>query len=126
MFMSHGYAKLLGPNPHEFRGSGMTTLNIGDVIAMPTPMEINLLYVAGAIELVGGFLVMIGFMTRLVSLLSALLMVMAYLIAHLAWFPTWNNGELAALYFLMFFLFFAYGPGPISFDAMLARRRYSY
>ena len=123
MFMTHGYPKLFGENAQPFRYEGMTTVNIGDVIIFEMPMFINALFIAGVIEFVGGALILIGFLTRLTAFLAALLMVMAYLTAHLAWFPTLNNGELAAMYFLMFFLLSAYGPGPISVDAMLSRRR---
>jgi putative oxidoreductase len=46
-------------------------------------------------------------------------MVMAYLSAHAAWFPTLNNGELAAMYFMVYLAIFAKGAGPISLDAKL-------
>jgi len=48
---------------------------------------------------------------------------MAYLTAHIAWFPTLNNGELAAMYFVTFLLIFAFGPGRYSADTWLAVRR---
>ena len=54
--------------------------------------------------------------------LAAILMVMAYLTAHPAWFPTLNNGELAAMYFLVWFVIFAYGPGRLSLDYRLLGR----
>jgi putative oxidoreductase len=50
-------------------------------------------------------------------------MVMAYLTAHAAWFPTLNNGELAAMYFLVYFAIFAKGAGPISLDSMWLGKR---
>ena len=55
--------------------------------------------------------------------MTAILMVMAYLSSHAAWFPTFNGGELATVYFLVFMVLFAYGPGPLSLDAILFKKR---
>lgn len=123
MFMTHGYGKLFGENPQAITGSGMTTVSIGDLISFPMPMDINALYIAGVIELIGGGLILIGLCTRLISLLAVLLMTMAYLTAHLAWFPTMNNGELAAMYFMAYLLIFSFGPGPTSIDSWLELHR---
>jgi len=79
--------------------------------------------VAGTIELFAGGLLLIGLFTRYMAALSAILMVMAYLTAHPAWFPTFNNGELAAMYFVTYFAIFAFGPGKLSLDALLFSRR---
>ena len=70
MFMTHGYAKLLGDNPAVPVGRGMTRLEIGDLVSYAVPMDINLLFVAGVIELAGGALILIGLWTHLVSLLA--------------------------------------------------------
>ena len=123
MFITHGSAKLLGENPQPFTGGGMTTVNIGELISIPMPFDINALFLAGSIELVGGALILIGLWTQLAALIAALDMVMAYLIAHLAWFPTINNGELAAMYFFSFLIIFCIGPGEISLDAWLEARK---
>lgn len=123
MFMTHGYSKLFGENPQPLTGGGMTTVNIGDVIVFAMPLEINALFIAGAIEFFGGLLLLIGLWTHLLALLALLLMLMAYLTAHLAWFPTLNNGELAAMYFLTYLLLFSFGPGMYSADTWLAIRR---
>ena len=119
MFITHGWGKLFGERAQTL-GSGMTSLNIGDVISIPT--GINLLFVAGVVEIVGGALLVVGLFTRPLALLAAVQMLFAYLIAHLAWFPTLNRGEAATLYFLLYFVVFAYGPGPLSLDAMLRKR----
>jgi putative oxidoreductase len=123
MFMTHGWSKLFGENPQAAVGSGMTTVNIADLLVFPMPMEINALFLAGVIELFGGGLLLIGLWTHLLALLAAILMLMAYLTAHLAWFPTLNRGELAAMYFLVYWLLFVFGPGPYSADCWLATRR---
>ncbi|MGJ8689690.1 MAG: DoxX family protein [Gammaproteobacteria bacterium] len=114
MFMTHGYAKILGDNPQPFLGGmGFFGVDLG----------VNMLWVAGIIELVGGALLVLGLFTRVAAFFAATLMAMAYLTAHAAWFPTLNNGELAAMYFIVYLAIFAQGPGAISLDAMLRGKR---
>ena len=110
MFMTHGYAKLFGANPQPMMGGmGFFGIDVG----------INMLWIAALIEFFGGALLVLGLFTRVAALLAAILMVMAYLTAHAAWFPTLNNGELAAMYFLVYLVIFTQGPGRFSLDAML-------
>ena len=123
MFITHGYAKLLGENPQSFSGSGMTLINIGELISIPMPFDINALFLAGSVELVGGFLILIGLWTNVVALIAAFTMLMAYLIAHLAWFPTLNNGELAAMYFFSFLIIYCKDPGNLNIDSWLKSRK---
>lgn len=123
MFMTHGYDKLFGENPQPYMGSGMTSINIAELVSWPIPMEINALFIAGVVEFFGGLLIAIGLWTHLAAILAAFLMLMAYLTAHLAWFPTLNNGELAAMYFACFLVIFSFGPGPYSADTWLSVRR---
>ena len=123
MFATHGYQKLLGENPQQFMGSGMTTLRIGDLASYPVPFDVNLLFVAGIIELLGGALLVFGLWTHIIALLGLLTMTAAYLIAHLAWFPTLNGGELAAMYWCAFLALFTFGGGQQSLDAWLTERR---
>jgi putative oxidoreductase len=82
-----------------------------------------MLWIAGFIEFYVGILVILGLFTRPAALLTAILMVMAYLSSHAAWFPTLNGGEMATVYFLVFMVLFAYGPGPLSLDALLFKKR---
>ena len=123
MFLTHGYDKLLGESPQEPVGGGMTNLDIGDLISYPVPLDINLLFAAGVVELAGGVLILIGLWTHLASLLALITMTMAYLIAHLAWFPTLNGGEMAALYWAAFLVLYTFGAGSYSADAWLELRR---
>jgi len=123
MFMTHGFSKLFGENPQPVTGGGMTSVNIGDLIVFPMPMELNALFIAGVIEFFGGLLLVVGLWTHIVAFFAATLMFMAYATAHLAWFPTLNNGELAAMYFLAYLVLFTFGPGQFSADSWLAERR---
>ena len=87
------------------------------------PFDINALFLAGSVELVGGFLILIGLWTNIVALIAAFTMLMAYLIAHLAWFPTLNNGELAAMYFFSFLVIYCKDPCNLSIDSWLKSRK---
>ncbi len=108
LFMPHGYQKLIG---------------LGGV----GPREGTLMMIAGGIELVGGFLILIGFHTRWVAFLSSGLMAAAYFMAHArdGFLPLLNGGELAVLYcFVMLFLW-GNGSGKWSVDQCLAERQRS-
>ena len=123
MYMTHGFDKLFGENPQAFMGSGMTSINIGELISIPMPLAVNALFVAGSIELVGGFLLLIGLCTRLIAIIALFSTIMAFLIAHLAWFPTLNGGEPATMYILSYLILLTYGAGPLSVDSWLEQRR---
>lgn len=73
---------------------------------------------AGVLELVGGFLLIIGLFTRPVAFILSGQMTMAYLIAHApqAFWPLLNNGELAALFSFVFLYLFVAGGGAWSVD----------
>jgi putative oxidoreductase len=110
MVVGHGYGKMFGEKAQALTGGkDFFGIDVG----------INMLFVAGVIEFYVGLLIILGLFTRPAALLTATLMVMAYLSSHAAWFPTFNGGELATVYFLVFMAIFAYGPGPFSLDAKL-------
>ena len=123
MFMTHGFSKLFGESPQPFMGGGVTSINIGELVSIPMPMEINALFITGVIEFFGGLLILVGLWTHLMALMAAFIMIMAYLTAHLAWFPTLNRGELAAMYIGTYLVLFAFGPGPYSIDAWILAKR---
>ena len=78
----------------------------------------TLLYVTGAIELVGGALIIVGFLTRPAAFILSGFMAVAYFMAHfpMGFFPVINHGELAILYCFVFLYFAASGPGPWAID----------
>src|SRR3546814_10687834 len=80
---------------------------------------------AGLLELVGGFLMVIGLFTRPVAFILAGEMAVAYFLAHApqGFFPLLNQGELAVLYCFVFLYFAAAGAGPWSVDAVRERGR---
>jgi putative oxidoreductase len=106
LFFEHGTAKLLGfpASPHS-------------------PEFLSLSWIAGALELIGGPLLIVGLFTRPVAFILSGQMAFAYWLAHApqSVFPLLNNGEAAILYcFIFLYLAFA-GGGPWSVDAMLKK-----
>ena len=103
LFMQHGAQKLLGfPSPPPF----------------DQPPLMSLLGVAGALELVGGFLLVIGLFTRPVAFVLSGLMAVAYFMAHApeGFWPILNQGELAIMYCFVFLYLAAAGGGEWSLD----------
>ena len=81
--------------------------------------------VAGSLELIGGFLIVIGLFTRPTSFLLSGLMAFAYFIAHApkGFWPILNGGELAALYCFVFLYLAAAGAGVWSVEHARTGRR---
>lgn len=77
------------------------------------------IWVAGTLELVGGLLIMIGFMTSWAAFVCSGLMAAAYWMAHgmNAPLPIQNQGELSVLYCFAFLYVSARGSGMWSVDA---------
>jgi len=109
MFMTHGMQKWLS-----------------FPVAPPHPTILwSLSGAAGVLELVGGFLLLLGVYTRPVAFVLSGLMAFAYFIAHApnGFWPIVNHGELAALYCFVFLYLAAAGGGPWSVDHWLAELR---
>jgi putative oxidoreductase len=82
------------------------------------PQMTPLLYVQGAIEIVGGILLLIGAYTRVVAFILSGDMAAAYFMAHFprSFFPAINGGTAAVLFcFAFLYLVFA-GGGAWSVD----------
>ena len=109
LFFLHGTSKLLGFPPFE-----------GGAPAIYSPF-----WIAGIFELIGGFLMIIGFASRPVAFLLSGEMAVAYWMVHApqSTFPTLNGGESAILFCFIFLFIAATGPGPWSVDAAMKRRR---
>ncbi|MGA1801044.1 DoxX family protein [Rhizobium sp. HT1-10] len=81
----------------------------------------SLPWIAGLIELILGFLFLVGFQTRVVAFVLSGEMAVAYFMAHFptSFFPTENGGYAAVILCFVFLYFVFSGPGPISADAKL-------
>ena len=110
LFLEHGLQKLFG----AFGGVG----SAGGTVPLASQLG-----VAGALELVGGALIVVGMLTRPVAALLFIEMVAAFVIAHLpqGGFPIENQGELALLYAAVFLFLAGNGAGPLSVDALVPR-----
>lgn len=109
LFMQHGAQKIFG-----------------FPAAQRSPFDLFSMYgVAGTLEFIGGFLLLIGLFTRPVAFVLSGLMAFAYFIAHAPqnFWPLLNGGDLAALWaFLFLYLAFA-GGGAWSIDRLRADKR---
>jgi putative oxidoreductase len=108
LFLEHGTAKVLGFPPHGH---------------MPVFPEIE--WFAGRIELIGGGLVALGFCTRATAFIMSGEMAIGYFLDHAprSFFPLLNGGEPAILFCFVFLYFVFAGGGPLSFDALVWRRK---
>lgn len=104
LFMQHGAQKLLGfPAPASF-----------EVVLF------SLIGLAGALELAGGLLLLLGVYTRVVAFVLSGEMAVAYFMAHApsGFWPLLNHGELAALYCFVFLYLAAAGGGSWRLDRL--------
>ena len=78
---------------------------------------------AGALEVIGGLLLIAGLFTRMTAFLMSGMMAVAYFMAHApgGFLPIVNKGELAVLFSFLFLYFSVAGGGSISLDALLRR-----
>ena len=102
LLLEHGTGKLLG----------------FPILTGLDQMPHGLLLFTGAIELIGGALILIGFLTRPVAFVLSGFMAVAYFLAHFphSFFPALNFGEPAVLFCFVFLYFAASGPGPWAID----------
>lgn len=109
-FLTHGTQKLFGVPALEPR-NGVELM--------------SMMGLAGAIETVGGALLLIGLFTRPVAFLCAGQMAAAYFMVHASqsFWPLLNGGELASVYCFLFLYLSAAGAGPLSVDAMMRGSR---
>lgn len=81
----------------------------------------SLSWVAGMLELVFGFFLLIGFKTRPAAFVLSGLMAFAYFIGHFprGLYPAQNGGVAAILFCFVFLYLFVAGGGPLSMDAAM-------
>jgi putative oxidoreductase len=76
------------------------------------------------IELAGGLMIALGFLTRVAAFISSGEMAVAYFMVHAkgGLFPIVNHGEPAVFYTFFFLFVVFYGSGLLSLDAVLFKK----
>ena len=107
LYLQHGLSKYLG-----FPGSPPANFQM-----------VSLYGLAGAIEIVGSLLLLIGLFTRPAAFVMSGEMAVVYFMncPPRGFFPLLNGGELEALYSFFFFTFFLIGGGLWSVDELRKR-----
>ncbi len=107
LFVQYGTTKLFGFPAAVMPGGGTASLT-------------SLAGVAGALEVVGGALLLVGLFTRPVAFLLSGEMATAYFMGHAAqgFWPVLNGGAPAVLFAFLWLYVSAAGPGPWSVDAL--------
>lgn len=102
LFIEHGTQKFFNFPPAE--------QPFGDLM--------NLIGLAGALEVVGGILLLVGLFTRPVAFVLCGFMAVAYFMAHApqSFFPVNNRGDAAILFCFVFLYLTAAGPGTFALD----------
>ena len=98
MFFMHGAGKLFG-------WFGASAVGFSGLIGA-----------AGVLEFLVGLFVLFGLWTRLSATVGAVVMLVAYLYAHLGWNPLTRGGELAVMYFVAFLVLMKEGAGKWSLE----------
>ncbi len=85
---------------------------------------LSILWVAGALEVFGGALLILGLFASPVAFILWGEMAVAYFMRHFprGFWPITNGGELAVVYCFVFLYFFTAGPGPWSLDHLLRKK----
>jgi putative oxidoreductase len=101
LFMAHGTQKLFGFPASDF-----------------SPAFGSLPWIAGALEVFGGILILLGLFTRPVAFILSGQMAVAYWMAHApqSFFPVQNGGDAAILFCFVFLYLVFSGPGAFSLD----------
>lgn len=109
-FMLHGTQKLFGFPPSGKPGGGTLA---------------GLMLVGAVIEMVGGFMIMIGFFSSIAAFIASGTMAVAYFGWHQPGgaLPIQNGGELAVIYCFVFLYIAAAGSGIWSVDALMRRSK---
>jgi putative oxidoreductase len=90
-----------------------------------TPATGGLFLIGGWIEIITGFLVAIGLLTRPSAFLASGTMAVAFFMIHFphSFLPIVNKGDPAVLYCWIFLFIFFYGAGRLSIDALICRNK---
>jgi putative oxidoreductase len=111
MMIVHGQGKVLGDNAKFMAGVAE--------LGFPVPEFFG--WAAALSEFVGGILLVLGFGTRITSIMVAITMAVAAFMGHAG--DPFRVRELALTYLVLAIVVCLLGPGRVSIDAAIGRRR---
>jgi putative oxidoreductase len=115
LFMWHGWQKLIGPVPQQAVDGASQNQALSPLMA-----------VGGTIEMLGGFLILIGLFAGIAAFIASGMMAVAYFMVHFGtqtFLPIVNKGELAVVYCFVFLYIAARGSGVWSVDSLFRGSR---
>jgi putative oxidoreductase len=115
LFMWHGSQKLLGFPPMQQPPGAPASSGLSPLMA-----------VGGAIELIGGIMILIGLFAGIAAFIASGMMAVAYFMAHFSvqkFLPIQNQGELAVIYCFVLLYIAARGSGTWSVDSIMRSGR---
>ena len=117
LFMFHGLQKVFG----LFTENGAQPI-LGGNLAF---LGLNLMWVAGVIEFLGGLFIALGLFTAVAAFLSSIVMMTAFFLSHFTLenpIPILNRGELAIVYLAAFLFIMVEGGGKYALDTKLCKQ----
>ena len=89
------------------------------------PAMMSQVWIGGMLELYGGAAILLGLFTQPVAFILSGEMAVAYFQFHQpnGFWPIQNHGEPAVLFCFIYLFLFGNGAGPISLDALIAKKR---
>lgn len=83
----------------------------------------SLMGAAGALEIIGGLLIILGLFTRPTAFILSGQMAVAYFMTHPSFFPFVNKGEAAMLFSFIFLYLASAGGGAWSLDNLMNKNK---
>jgi putative oxidoreductase len=123
LFIPHGWAKIVAGGVAKYDAAGaLVGGTAAGMASMNFPMPEVLAWYIGLLELVGGAMLAIGLLTRLMAIQFAGFMFVAAFVVHSsAWFWTAKGMEFPLMLMVIGLVIFIRGGGNLSVDKSLPR-----
>ncbi|MAF50063.1 MAG: DoxX family protein [Rhodospirillales bacterium] len=122
-YIPHGWVKIIGGGVAKYNDAGaLVGGTAGFMAKMNFPIPEVLAWYIGLLELVGGALLVLGLLTRLVAIQYVGFMLVAAIFVHKAnWFWTGRGMEMPLLLLVIAVVLFIRGGGNLSIDKSMSK-----